>query len=291
MNKNEFLKDMNVLEKINSKLNEFSKTHKKIAAYILNNHDKVVFFTSSKLAKACNVSESSVVRFAIFLGYNGYTDFQKDLQNYLKEKITITQRLTSITNTDSDEIEILYDVLTKSVNDINWLIKNINEDSFIKTVHLISNARNVYLVGSRNSFSVTLFMSFGLGWIRDNVYLINETNENFDKLSEINSEDVILSVSLPRYLKSTIKIHKYAYEKKAHTICITDTINSPLVKYSTIPILINNEMLSFSDNLIPVMCIVTGILNAVAMVNKKASESKIKNFEKFWNKLDLYEKF
>lgn len=285
------LKPLNILEKINLKLPELSKTHHKIALYILENHDKVVFYTSSKLARTCNVSESSIVRFANALDYNGYTELQRELQNYLKEKITISQRLTSISDSNYNETEILFDVLTKSCNDINWLIKNINEDSFVKIVHLISKARNVFLVGSRNSYAALYFFKTSLSWIRDDVYIIHGIEADFDHLSIVNNEDVVISVSLPRYLKSTIKIHKYAYEQGANTVCITDTITSPLVKYSSVPLLINNEILSFSDNLIPVMCVITGILNAVAAINQDTTSKKIDRYEEFWKKLDLYEIF
>lgn len=281
----------NILEKINEKLPTLSKTHYKIAIYVLQNYDKVVFFTSNKLARECNVSESSIVRFANVLDYNGYTDLQRDLQNYLKAKITISHRLSSISDSNYNETDILFDVLTKSVDDINWLIKNINEESFVKVVHLLANARNIFLVGSRSSYSALYFFKTSLSWIRDNVFLVNGYEADFDRLSIVNSEDVVLSVSLPRYLKSTIQIHKYAYEKGANTVCVTDTITSPLVKYSSVPLLINNEILSFSDNLIPVMCIMTGILNAVASINQDSTSKKVEKHEKFWKELELYEIF
>lgn len=293
---NEFINDifnednMNIIDRINYNMPNFSKTHKKIALYILNNYENVVFQTSSKLAKNCSVSESSIVRFANSIDYDGYTEMQKDLQNFVKEKLTVSQRLKSISKTNSDEVDILYDVLIKSKNDINWLMNNINEESFKSVVKLISEAENVYLVGSRSSYSVTYFLGFGLSWIRDNVHIIDSTNLNFDKLADINEKDVLLSVSLPRYLKSTIDIHKYGFSRNAKTICITDTISSPLVKYSTYPILINNEILSYSDNVIPVMCIVTGLLNAVAAVNEHSSD-KIQHYEEFWDQIGIYEKF
>lgn len=293
---NEFINDifnednMNIIDRINYNMPNFSKTHKKIALYVLNNYENVVFQTSSKLAKNCSVSESSIVRFANSIDYDGYTEMQKDLQNFVKEKLTVSQRLKSISKTNSDEVDILYDVLIKSKNDINWLMNNINEESFKSVVKLISEAENVYLVGSRSSYSVTYFLGFGLSWIRDNVHIIDSTNLNFDKLADINEKDVLLSVSLPRYLKSTIDIHKYGFSRNAKTICITDTISSPLVKYSTYPILINNEILSYSDNVIPVMCIVTGLLNAVAAVNEHSSD-KIQHYEEFWDQIGIYEKF
>lgn len=280
----------NVIDKINIKMNTFSKTHKKIAIYILDNYENVVFQTSSKLAKNCKVSESSIIRFCNAIDYDGYTEMQKSLQNFVKEKLTVSQRLKSISNNSSDEIDILYDVLYKSKSDIDWLINNINENSFKDIVQLISKAKNVYLIGSRSSYSPIYFLALGLSWIRDNVFIIDGTNLNFDKLATITENDVIFSISLPRYLKSTIEYHKYGFSKNAKTICITDTITSPLVKYSTFPILINNEILSYSDNLIPVMCVITGLLNAVA-ASTPGSNEKIQDYETFWNEMNIYEKF
>lgn len=280
----------NILEKIDKNLDNFSKTHRKIAVYILENYDKAVFQTSSQLAKLCDVSESSVIRFANAIDYDGYSDMQKELQNFLKEKITVTQRLESISENTSDEMEILYNVLQKSVSDINWLIHNINQNTFSKVVELLSNSKRVYLSGSRSSYSVTYFLGLGLKWIRDDVFVLDGINRDFDMLSKIEPDDVLLSVSLPRYLNTTLEVHEYAYKKGAQTICITDTITSPLVKFSTVPLLINNELLSFSDNLIPVMCVVTGILNSVAAKNS-GSKDKIKHLETFWNELGIYQKY
>lgn len=281
--------DNNVLEIININYNTFSKTHKKIADYILSNYEKVVFYTSSKLARECDVSESSIIRFSNAINYNGFTDFQKDLQKFLSEKISVSHRIENISKTNFSEVEILYDVLKKSINDINWLLKNINEDSFIKIVNLLVKAENVYLVGFRNSFSVMSFFGSSLSWIRDNVYVINGIGGNFDQFSKISSNDVLISVSLPRYLKQTVKFQKFGYDSGANTICITDTITSPLVKYSKIPLIIKNEILSFSDNLIPVMCLITGMLNSVARINSNNTKIKVKSLEKFWNTMDLYD--
>lgn len=286
---NGITKDKNVLEIINIKYNDFSKTHKKIADYILNNYEKVVFFTSSKLAKECDVSESSIVRFSNAIDYNGFTDFQKDLQKFLREKITVSRRIETISKTDFSEVETLYDVLEKSIKDINWIYNNINEDSFTKIVNLLVNAENIYLVGFRNSFSAISFFGSSLSWIRDNVYVINGIGGNFDQFSKISSNDVLISISLPRYLKQTVKFQKFGYDSGANTVCITDTITSPLVKYSTIPLIIKNEILSFSDNLIPVMCLITGMLNSVARINNKSTTKKVKSLEDFWNTMDLYD--
>lgn len=279
-----------IIDNINIHMPKFSKTHKKIAIYILDNYENVVFQTSSKLAKNCSVSESSIIRFCNAIGYDGYTEMQKSLQNFVKEKLTVSQRLKSISNNSNDEVDILYDVLYKSKSDIDWLMNNINEDSFKTVIKLISQSKNVYLIGSRSSYSPIYFLALGLSWIRDNVFIIDGTNLNFDKLADIDENDVIFSISLPRYLKSTIDYHKYGFSRNAKTICITDTITSPLVKYSTFPILINNEILSYSDNLIPVMCVITAILNAVAATTPGSNE-KIQHYEDFWNQMNIYEKF
>ncbi len=283
--------DKNILEIINDNLNTFSKTHKKIALYILKNFDSVIFLTSMKLAKFSDTSESSVIRFANVLGYDGYTAFQKDLQNFVKEKITLSQRVHSLTSNEMNEIETLNLVVDKSLNDIKWIKNNLDQENYTKAIKLLSKARRIYLIGSRTSFCVTYFMFIGLSWIRDDVFLINHQGRDFDKLSQIGEYDVVLSVSLPRYLKSTINLHKYGYSKGANTICITDTYTSPLVKYSTVPLIINSEILSFSDNLIPVMCIATGLLNSIAKISADKSEEKMKDFEAFWIKMELYETF
>ena len=278
----------NALERIQAQMPQLSKTHLKVAKYILENYDKAVFLSSLKVAKKSGVSESSVIRFATTLGYSGYAELQHELQEMLKQQISLTQRLNVIADTTESEMDILNMVIQKNIEGIQKLRHTIDETAFRDAVELLSKAQRVFLIGSRSSYGMIHFLGLNLGWIRDGVHIINGESHEFDKLSSLTPHDVVLAISLPHYLKSTIEALRYAHIRKACTICITDTATSPIVQYATVPLLTNSQILSYSDNIVPEACLITALLNAVGAMNRLEAEKILATRENFWRDCDIY---
>lgn len=285
---NRLIMSLNPLERINAKLKSLSKTHRKVAHYMLENYDKAIFLSSFKVAQMSGVSESSVIRFATTLGYSGYAQLQHELQEMLKQQISLTQRLTDIVDVNDNENEILDTVVQKNIEGIQKLRRTIDVSAFRDAAELLAKAAHVFLIGSRSSYGMIHFLGLNLGWIRDGVYVINGESHEFDKLSSLTPHDVVLAISLPHYLKSTIQALRYAHKRKACTICITDTSTSPIVKYATVPLLTNTQILSYSDNIVPEACLITALLNAVGLMNRTNAKRILANRENFWRECDIY---
>ena len=276
------------LERIHAMLPSLSKTQKKIATFILDHYDKAAFSTSANLSRDCSVSESSVIRLATALGYLGYSEMQHALQDLLKSQLSMIKRMDLITAHVTDSDGILHMVLQKGVEGIQRTMLTLDKDNFQKAATLLAEAKRVFLFGSRSSYALIYFFALELRWIRDNVIAINSQLPDFEALSCLQEGDVFLAISLPRYLRTTTQAISLAYQAGIPTIAITDRSTSPLIPYATVPLLVDNEIFSYSDNIVPVTSAITALLNAVGAATQPKSTEILARNEKVWDYFDLY---
>jgi len=280
--------DSDPLKRIQYKLPHLSKTHKKVANYILDHFDRATFATSARLSRECGVSESSVIRLATTLGYSGYSEFQRALQDLLKSQLSLSQRLELTSEEDRCATAILHRVMTKEEEGVRRALVSLDKNNFQMAVDLLSNAERVFLFGSRSSYALVYFFGLELRWIRDNIFVMNGQATEFDALTTLTDRDVFLAISLPRYLRSTTRALELAWCKGIPTIAITDTLTSPLVPYATVPLLVNSEIFSYSDNIVPIACTITALLNAVGAATQPHSNELLTRHEETWDFFDMY---
>ena len=232
-----------LIHKIEECYSSLSKGHKKIADFILANYDKAAFMTASKLGKKVGVSESTVVRFASELGYDGYPELQKNLQEVVKSRLTSVQRM-EVTNTDVSGGDILEHALSCDIDTIKATRDLISREAFNASVEAINNARHIYILGVRSSASLASFAAFYLNFVYDHVTLIEPTGtgESFEQAFRINADDVCIAISFPRYSKQTINMLQFISDRGATIISITDSENSPIARFATHILLARSNM-------------------------------------------------
>lgn len=276
------------LERIHTVAPDMSKTHKKIAEYILENYESASFLTSVALAQKCGVSESSVIRFSMALGYSGFTEMQRALQGVIRSQLSMQKRLELVSSQMSDSNSILDMSLKKNIEGIQRTFLNLSKEHFQEAARLLAEAKRVFLFGSRSSYYLVAFMGLELGWIRDNVFTLNVQSPEFDALSQLREGDVFFAISMPRYLKATTRAAQLASNAGIPVIDITDRVTSPLYRYASVPLLVDNEIFSYSDNVVPIISVVTALLNAIGVeLQPKSNESLARN-EENWDHFDLY---
>lgn len=277
---------MSPIERIHAFQQDLSKTQRIVGLYLIENYEKAAFLTSAALAEESHVSESSVIRLASAIGYSGYGDMQKALQGMLKSQLSMQRQMDTISSTDNDSI--VNTVVNVGIRSVQRTLLSLDMNCFQEAVRLLSSAKRVFLFGSRSSYSVLHFFGLELCWIRDNVFTINVQSPEFDTLSHLQEGDVFLAISMPRYLKSTARAAAIARESGIPVIAITDRLSSPLYGFATIPLLVDNETLSYSDNLLPVISLLTALINAVGIALQPRSNESLARNEKNWDRFDLY---
>lgn len=280
---------VDLIKNIQNNFNSLSKGHKLIAEYIINNYEKAAFMTAATLGKIVNVSESTVVRFANNLGYNGYKELQKELQELIKNKLTTVQRI-SMSNEYSNSENILKSAMEKDMENIEKTINEVGHDSLQQATDLILNANNVYILGLRSSSFLAGYLGFYLSFLIKEVKVVTSgPNDLFEQLLKADSNDVIIGISYPRYSKRTLEALDFCREKGCKIISITDSLISPASKYSNISLIASSDMLSFVDSLVAPMSLINALIVSIGIEKKEEITSYFEDLEAIWNKYNVYD--
>ena len=281
----------NLLKEIKDRMPSFSKGQKLISVYILDNYDKAAYMTAAKLGAIVNVSESTVVRFAIELGFDGYPEFQHSLQEIVRTKLTSFQRI-EVTNNIIGDGDVLTKVLLADSDKIRHTLEDIDRAAFNRAVDEIVNARRIYVVGVRSSSALASFLGHSLGQIFDEVKILEPTSgsEMFEQILNIGEDDVIIAISFPRYSKKIINAVDYAKHRGASVIAITDSAMSPIAQGASEVLLARSDMASFVDSLVAPLSIINAIIVAVSRAKQDELTERLRKLEEIWDEYDVYDK-
>ncbi len=282
--------DKDVLAVISNDTTHFSKGQRLISKYILENYDKAAFMTAGKLGSTVGVSESTVVRFAAELGYDGYPGMRKALQEMIRNRLTSVQRIEVAKELIDDE-NVLKAVLTSDMEKLQKTVDEIDETSFDAAVDAILNAKHVYIVGMRSSTALAGFMGYYLNLLRDNVHLLHDTavSEVYEQILRIDKGDVFIAMSYPRYSSRTVKAMRFAKKAGATTISLTDGDTSPLVEISDITLFARSDMVSFLDSLVAPLSLINALIVSIGLHSKDALSDTFKRLETVWSENEVYE--
>lgn len=278
-----------IITRMNEKFGSMSKSHKAIAAFITDHYDQAVFMTAAKLGKTLGISESTVVRFASGLGYDGYPEFQKALENWVKNKLNSVQKIDAKYG-KSTQSEILTSVLTSDMNKIADTIENLDPVAFETAVDTILAAKHVYIVGIRSCEPLADFLSFYLRMIRGDVILVRTTSvsETFEQMIRVNEEDVVIGISFPRYSMRTLKAMEFAKDRNARVITITDTVHSPMNMYSSCNLLARSDMVSIVDSLVAPLSVINALVVALCLKCPNEVKENLEELERAWGNYQVY---
>ena len=279
----------NLLSRMNTQYHKFSKGQKKLVSYITDNYDKAAFFTAAKLGETVGVSESTVVRFAIHLGYKGYPEFQKALEELVRNKLNSIQRM-EVTYGRVPQSEILDTVLRADIEKIKLTMENIDHNAFELAVETIREAKSIYIVGNGSCAPLASFLGFYFNLLFDNVHLMhtNSSSELFEQMIHISKDDVIIGISFPRYSMRTLKALEFANNRNAKVITLTDSIHSPMNLYSSCNLIARSDMASIVDSLVAPLSVINALVVALCMRKQKEVTATLEDLEKIWDEYQVY---
>ncbi|MBQ7774555.1 MAG: MurR/RpiR family transcriptional regulator [Lachnospiraceae bacterium] len=282
-------KQFDVFDKLEQNYNNMSKSHKKIATFIKENYDQAVFMTAAKMGEALGISESTVVRFAAAVGYEGYPEFQQDLVECVKKKLNTIQKMDAKYG-DSTQSELLTSVLTADIEKIQDTINTLDPQAFDSAVESILSARNIYIMGLRSNEPLAAFLHFYLNMIRGNVVLLGTSSisETFEQMIRINEEDCFIGISFPRYSMRTLKAMEFANDRNAKVIAITDSQHSPMNLYSSCNLFARSDMVSIVDSLVAPLSLINALVVALCLKRPEEVKQSLEMLEDTWNNYQVY---
>ncbi len=276
-----------LLVRLNKNYKTLSKGQKQLAAYITENYDRAAFITASKMGRIVGVSESTVVRFAYALGYDGYPELQKSLQELIRNKLTSVQRI-QLTG-DLQPNDVLRSVLKSDVSNIRATIDSIDNASFNAAINALLEAKKVYIVGLMSAAPLAQFLAYYLGFVMDNVVMVSGAMGNiYEDLFRISSEDVCIGISFPRYSNRTIDALDFARGKDATIIAITDSVSSPIAEKAEHALIARSDMAGFADSLVAPLSLINAIIVACSLRRREQVSDTLSQLEGIWGSHGVY---
>lgn len=276
--------------RIHAGYNRMSKGQKRLAAYILENYDKAVYLTAGKLGNVVGVSESTVVRFAGCLGYGGYPEFQKALEEMVRNRLNSIQRM-EVTYGRISEPEILTTVLQSDADKIRRTMESIDQHAFEQALDLLLHAHHIYIIGTRSCAPLASFLSYYFNLIFADVHQLHASSnsELFEQMVRIGEKDVVIGISFPRYSQRTLKAIEFAHNRKAKVISLTDSIHSPMNAYSTCSLIARSDMASIADSLVAPLSVINALVVGLCMKKQDEVAATLATLEDIWDEYQVYE--
>jgi len=280
-----------ILSLLQTRMGEFSKGQRLIAQYILASYDKAAFMTASKLGKTVGVSESTVVRFAVDLGFDGYPSMQKAMREMVLNRLTSVQRIRVASNRIGDN-DVISSVIQSDIDKLRQTAETVSREEFQAAVDAILEAKRVYIIGVRSVAPLAGFLGYYLNYMFNNVHIVTAsgTSEMFEKIVGVNSDDVVIAFSFPRYSTATVRAAQYCRSTGANVIAITDKAESPLGVNSDHVILAKSDMVSLVDSLVAPLSVVNALIVAIAAKREDEVNRTFETLEHIWDQYHVYEK-
>ena len=282
------MQDMqDMIDRLNQSGKRLSKGHRKIAQYIVEHYDKAVFMTASKLGESVGVSESTVVRFASAMGYEGYPPLQRSLQELVSHRLTANQRFEM--STEIDPREALGVVLKSDMQNLRATLEQMDADVFEDVVKRLLSADAIYVMGLRSAAPLAQFMGYYLNYIFDNVHLVSSgATDVFEEISKVKENDVLVGISFPRYSSRTLEAMRFAKRCGAQVVAITDGPMSPLADMADATLTARTDMASFVDSLAAPLPLINALLVALGLHRKDALKEHFRQLESIWETYEVY---
>lgn len=280
-----------ILTILDSMAPTFSKGQRRIAAYITESYDKAAFMTASRLGAAVGVSESTVVRFAVDLGYNGYPSMQKAMQEMVLNRLTSVQRIGLAHNRMVNQ-DVVSTVLQADAEKLRQTGETVDRAAFRSAIQAITKARRIYVLGVRSAAILANFAGYYLNYMFENVHIVTTSGagEMFEKLVNISNEDVVIAFSFPRYSTATLKGVQYCRSVGATVVGVTNSVSSPLGQNSDYVLVAKSDMVSFVDSLVAPLSLVNAMIVALASERGQVLERTFGTLEHVWEEYNVYEK-
>ena len=283
--------EKNILSLINADNVKFSKGQRLIARYIADNYDKAAFMTAGKLGKTVGVSESTVVRFATELGYEGYPEMRKALQELVRSRLTSVQRIAAAREM-MDSANVLKSVMGSDMEKLRVTLESLDHESFEAAVDAVIGGRNVYILGMRSSAALASFLGFYLNYLMDNVHVVNDTkgSEVYEQMLRIGPGDVLFTISFPRYTSNSLRAARFAKERGAKIVALTDNDASPFAGLADVVLYAKSDMVSFLDSLVAPLSVINAIIIAISARRRETLDETFENLETLWAEYEVFTK-
>ncbi|MCD2436119.1 MurR/RpiR family transcriptional regulator [Acidaminococcus sp. NSJ-142] len=279
---------MAILEIIDGKYDTLTKNQKKLADYVRNNLIEIAFMNIITLSQKSGVSTSTITRFVKVLGFNSFPEFQEAVQKIAKKEISPVKEFRFWV-TETPKKDMLYDQIEEAKSALDNLYSEETYKTLEAACTAIKKAGNVYILGSRSTFSMAYFCYHFMKRVKENVILLENRNDDISLLLQyVTKNDFLIVIGYPKYTRFTIQIMHFFSDIGSKILSITDSQTSPLAQGADYLIVAKNKLKIYFVTTIT-------ILNTLmVMISRMDPQAHIRLFEEentVTRKLNVYESY
>lgn len=275
-----------VLKRIQARFQDLSPKHRKIAGYLAEHYDKAAFQTAKELARDLGVSEATVTRFAVVLGYEGYPAMSRALGEMVRTRITTVERLEISLQTP--KAATLENVMNRDIANIKRTLGEQDPVNFQEAVNKIVKARRIFVVSFRSAAALGVFLEFYLQILRKNCRQVKSSDTMINELADIGPDDLVIGISFARYTRQTVEGLRFAQERGAQRIAITDANTSPLATYGDTVLVAQRDMSSFIDSFVAPLSLINALIVAAGTEDSARTRASFRSLEALWKQYHVY---
>ncbi len=274
-------------ERVQRGHSKLTRSQVALAQYILQHGEEVPFLSSVELGNRVHVSDATVTRFGIALGYSGYADLQKDLQKWLQMRLAPSERMEKTPRKKGKDLYL--EIFNRDIQNLKETSAELRPEQFREVIRILNRARKVFIVGLRSSFGLAVLAHSHFRSIRNGVTLV-ESNWGMmpDLLVDIEPPDAMLAIGFPRYTRATLEVARYAKGRGCQVIAITDSILSPLARTSDFVIQAKISGLGFINFYTSAVAIINCLSAGLSMANPTRSIQTLKTIEGELKKWEIW---
>jgi len=273
-------------ELIDEKRKDLSTGQIKVADYIIKNPRDAAFLTASQIGKKAGVSESTVIRFAIVLGFSGFPALKDSIRRLLVDHLSTLERYQRY-DIDNEKVPLFEHVINEGIKTLALTRTQLDHKAIGKLSSAVANADGLYIIGQRSSYTLAYYLSYYLSWFIPNTHTLDMHLAN-ERLSVAPDNSLVLAVSFPRFSRWTLDTLVFAKRRGIKTASITNAHNSPLALYSDIVFAVPWNPLSFIDSFTAPLCIMNCIILDVSRKLGSGVNERLRELEEIWKDTGAY---
>lgn len=277
-----------VLQKLSQMYPQMSPSQQAIADVILRDPESSAFYNVAELAREASVSESTVTRFATFLGFSGFPGLSRELQEWVRSRLTTGQRFQLSRGTAKAEQQTVLQYFEEDANNLNFMMERIDLGSLERVVKLLLSAKRIGIVSSRSTLALGTFLDFYLNLLGKETLLFDGEPRTVDRLHRLQEDDVLVGIGFARYTRFSVDSLAIGKKRGARIVVMTDYPSSPLCPYADEVLYAPTSIASHMDSFVAPMSLLTAILRSMFHQDYEKATSLLTEMEEAWSGLGIY---
>jgi DNA-binding MurR/RpiR family transcriptional regulator len=256
-----------------------SPKKRRVADFMMEDYKRLFLLTAKEIAQKCQVSEPTITRFVMDLGFNGFGEFEQYLKGLLRDELTSVERLLKV-DQEAEAITTLNAYSQNTVMNLENMMKSVSEAEIKNIAQMIFEAKSVMVAGYKASTALAFYLGYLLKKIKEGVLIDTVYSwDNLDYIAVHGKSLLLFVIAFPRYPMQAIEIIEYAKQYQTQVVCLSDSLKSPIINLADHYVVVDMEGFSFVDPFSHIITFLGALVHEIAYTDKNATAERLSRIE------------